>query len=141
MAASPLTAPPITASPSPRSTGWLSPVSSAWLTDGVVVEGRTTVNQALLTGESQPVERGEGDAVIGGAVNGEAAIVLVVERTGSETYLAQVIEVVRQAQESRSRTQDLADRAAFWLTLIALSAGGLRSEEHTSELQSHLNLV
>src|SRR6266852_128734 len=84
-------------------------------TDGVVVEGRTTVNQALLTGESQPVERGEGDAVIGGAVNGEAAIVLVVERTGSETYLAQVIDVVRQAQESRSRTQDLADRAAFWL--------------------------
>ncbi len=94
-------------------------------TDGVVVEGRTTVNQALLTGESQPVERGEGDAVIGGAVNGEAAIVLVVERTGSETYLAQVIDLVRQAQESRSRTQDLADRAAFWLTLIALSAGGL----------------
>ncbi len=94
-------------------------------TDGVVVEGRTTVNQALLTGESQPVERGEGDAVIGGAVNGEAAIVLVVERTGSETYLAQVIDLVRQAQESRSRTQDLADRAAFWLTLIALSSGGL----------------
>jgi Cu2+-exporting ATPase len=94
-------------------------------TDGVVVEGRTTVNQALLTGESQPVERGEGDAVIGGAVNGEAAIVLAVERTGSETYLAQVIELVRQAQESRSRTQDLADRAALWLTIIALSAGGL----------------
>jgi Cu2+-exporting ATPase len=94
-------------------------------TDGVVVEGRTTVNQALLTGESQPVERGEGDAVIGGAVNGESAIVIVVQRTGSETYLAQVIELVRQAQESRSHTQDLADRAAFWLTLIALSAGGL----------------
>jgi Cu2+-exporting ATPase len=94
-------------------------------TDGVVVEGRTTVNQALLTGESQPVERGEGDAVIGGAVNGESAIVMVVERTGSETYLAQIIELVRQAQESRSRTQDLADRAAFWLTLIALSSGGL----------------
>jgi Cu2+-exporting ATPase len=94
-------------------------------TDGVVVEGRTTVNQALLTGESQPVERGEGDAVIGGAVNGESAIVMVVERTGSETYLAQIIDLVRQAQESRSRTQDLADRAAFWLTLIALSSGGL----------------
>jgi Cu2+-exporting ATPase len=94
-------------------------------TDGVVVEGRTTVNQALLTGESQPVERGEGDPVIGGAVNGESAIVIVVERTGSETYLAQVIELVRQAQESRSRTQDLADRAAFWLTLVALSSGAL----------------
>ena len=94
-------------------------------TDGVVVEGRTTVNQALLTGESQPVERGEGDPVIGGAVNGESAIVMEVRRTGPETYLAQVIELVRQAQESRSHTQDLADRAAFWLTLIALSAGGL----------------
>jgi Cu2+-exporting ATPase len=94
-------------------------------TDGVVVEGRTTVNQALLTGESQPVERGEGDPVIGGAVNGESAIVFAVQRTGSETYLAQVIELVRQAQASRSRTQDLADRAALWLTLIALCAGGL----------------
>jgi Cu2+-exporting ATPase len=94
-------------------------------TDGVVVEGRTTVNQALLTGESQPVERGEGDAVIGGAVNGESAIVMVVERTGSATYLAQVIDLVRQAQESRSRTQDLADRAALWLTIVALSAGGV----------------
>jgi Cu2+-exporting ATPase len=93
-------------------------------TDGVIVVGRTTVNQALLTGESQPVERGEGDGVIGGAVNGESAIVVAVERTGSETYLAQVIELVRQAQASRSRTQDLADRAALWLTIIALSAGG-----------------
>jgi Cu2+-exporting ATPase len=71
------------------------------------------------------VERGEGDPVIGGAVNGESAIVMEVRRTGPETYLAQVIELVRQAQESRSRTQDLADRAALWLTLIALSAGGL----------------
>jgi Cu2+-exporting ATPase len=94
-------------------------------TDGVVIEGRTTVNQALLTGESQPVERGEGDPVIGGAVNGESAIVVTVQRTGSDTYLAQVIDLVRQAQESRSHTQDLADRAAFWLTIIALSAGGL----------------
>ena len=94
-------------------------------TDGTIVEGRTTVNQALLTGESQPVERGEGDAVIGGAVNGESVVVVAVKRIGSETYLAQVIGLVRQAQESRSRTQDLADRAALWLTIIALSAGGL----------------
>jgi Cu2+-exporting ATPase len=94
-------------------------------TDGIIVEGRTTVNQALLTGESRPVEKGEGDGVIGAAVNGEAAILVEVNRTGSETYLSQVIELVRQAQESRSRTQDLADRAALWLTIIALSAGGL----------------
>jgi Cu2+-exporting ATPase len=94
-------------------------------TDGVILEGRTTVNQALLTGESRPVEKGEGDEVIGAAVNGESAIVVEVKRTGSETYLSQIIELVRRAQESRSRTQDLADRAALWLTIIALSAGGL----------------
>jgi len=91
--------------------------------DGAITEGRTTVNQALLTGESQPVERGPGDAVLGGAVNGEAAITLRITRTGAETYLAQVIELVRRAQQTRSRTQDLADRAAMWLTVIAIAAG------------------
>jgi len=91
--------------------------------DGAITAGRTTVNQALLTGESQPVERGPGDAVLGGAVNGEAAITLRITRTGAETYLAQVIELVRRAQQTRSRTQDLANRAAMWLTVIAIAAG------------------
>jgi Cu2+-exporting ATPase len=91
--------------------------------DGAITEGRTTVNQALLTGESQPVEKGPGDEVLGGAVNGEAAITLRVTRTGAETYLAQVVELVRRAQQSRSRTQDLANRAAMWLTVIAIAAG------------------
>ena len=94
-------------------------------TDGTVVEGRSSVNEAMLTGESRPVEKGEGDEVIGGAINGEAAFTFEVKKTGEETYLAQVIELVRQAQESRSRTQDLANRAASWLTTIALSVGGL----------------
>jgi Cu2+-exporting ATPase len=79
----------------------------------------------MLTGESKPVEKGEGDKAIGGSINGESAIVIAVEKTGDETYLAQVIQLVRQAQESRSRSQDLASRAALWLTIIALSAGGL----------------
>src|SRR5258705_541811 len=91
--------------------------------DGAITEGRTSVNQALLTGESQPVEKSPGDAVLGGAVNGEAAITLRITRTGAETYLAQVIELVRRAQQTRSRTQDLADRAAMWLTVIAIAAG------------------
>ncbi|HEX9346488.1 MAG TPA: copper-translocating P-type ATPase [Gemmatimonadales bacterium] len=91
--------------------------------DGAITEGRTTVNQALLTGESQPVEKSPGDAVLGGAVNGEAAITVRITRTGAETYLAQVIELVRRAQQTRSRTQDLADRAAMWLTVIAIAAG------------------
>ena len=91
--------------------------------DGVVVDGRSSVNEAMLTGESRPVPKGPGDPVIGGAVNGEGALVVEVQKTGKDTYLAQVIELVRRAQETRSRTQDLANRAAFWLTLVALGAG------------------
>src|SRR5213594_4775486 len=94
-------------------------------TDGLVVAGRTSVNQAMLTGESQLVEKGEGDEVIGGAVNGEGAITVDVRRTGADTYLSQVIELVRKAQETRSRTQDLANRAALWLTLTAIAGGAL----------------
>jgi Cu2+-exporting ATPase len=93
--------------------------------DGRIVEGRTTVNEAMITGESKPVEKGEGDEVVGGAINGDSAITVEVQKTGEETYLAQVIEMVRKAQESRSRTQNLADRAALWLTIIALSAGAI----------------
>jgi Cu2+-exporting ATPase len=94
-------------------------------TDGVIVEGRTTVNESMLTGESKPVEKGEGSPVIGGAVNGEAAFTFEVRKTGAETYLAQVIDLVRKAQESRSRSQDLANRAAQWLTWVALGVGAL----------------
>jgi len=93
--------------------------------DGIIVEGHTTVNEAMLTGESRPVEKNEGDEVIGGAVNGESAIVIEVRRTGAETYLSQVLELVRKAQEARSRTQDLVDRAALWLTLIAIGGSVL----------------
>jgi len=92
--------------------------------DGVVVEGETSVNEALLTGESMPVEKRTTDSVIGGAVNGGAAITVEITKTGEETYLAQVVGMVRRAQASRSRTQDLANRAARWLTMIALTAGG-----------------
>ena len=94
-------------------------------TDGEIVEGTTSVNQAMLTGESRPVEKSEGDEIIGGSINGEASFTFEVRKTGEETYLSQVIDMVRRAQESRSRTQDLANRAASWLTYIALSAGGL----------------
>ena len=94
-------------------------------TDGRIVQGGTSVNQAMLTGESQPVEKGAGDEVIGGAVNGEGAITIEVRRTGTDTYLSQVIELVRRAQETRSRTQDLANRAALWLTLTAIAGGTL----------------
>jgi len=93
--------------------------------DGEITEGRTSVNEAMLTGESKPAEKGEGDEVIGGAVNGESAVTVRVKKTGDETYLSQVVEMVRRAQESRSKTQDLADRAALWLTIIAISVGAV----------------
>ena len=92
-------------------------------TDGVVTDGRSSVNEAMLTGESAPVDKSVGLQVIGGSINGEGALTVEVQRTGEETYLAQVIELVRQAQETRSRTQRLADRAAFWLTIVGITAG------------------
>ena len=91
--------------------------------DGTIVEGKTSLNESMLTGESRPVEKGEGDEAVGGAINGEGSITLEVQKTGADTYLSQVVETVRQAQASRSRAQNLADRAAAWLTYIALSAG------------------
>jgi len=93
--------------------------------DGVIREGNSSVNEAMLTGESQPVEKGPGARVIGGAVNGEGSVVVEVQKTGNETYLAQVVEMVRRAQASRSRTQDLANRAALVLTLVAIGVGGI----------------
>ena len=92
-------------------------------TDGVVTDGRSSVNEAMLTGESAPVDKSVGLQVIGGSINGEGAITVEVQRTGDETYLAQVIELVRRAQATRSRTQRLADRAAFWLTIVGITAG------------------
>ncbi|MEW6353474.1 MAG: copper-translocating P-type ATPase [Pseudomonadota bacterium] len=94
-------------------------------TDGVIISGQTSMNESMLTGESKPVEKNPGAPVIGGAVNGEGAITVEIRKTGDQTYLAQVIDMVRKAQESRSRTQDLANRAAVWLTAIALIGGAL----------------
>ena len=93
--------------------------------DGVVVEGETSVNEAMLTGESRPVSKKMGGEVIGGSINGEGSITVEIQKTGKDSFLSQVIELVRQAQESKSRTQDLSNRAALWLTLIALGSGAI----------------
>lgn len=93
--------------------------------DGTVAEGTSSVNESMLTGESKPVTKKPGNEVIGGSINGEAAFVVKVEKTGKDTYLNQVVELVRAAQESKSKTQDLANRAAMYLTIIALSVGTL----------------
>ena len=91
--------------------------------DGDVIEGASSVDESMLTGESVPVPKSEGHEVIGGSVNGEGMLVVQVERTGAESFLAQVVDLVREAQESKSKTQDLADRAARWLTFVALGGG------------------
>ena len=93
--------------------------------DGEVVEGESSVNEAMLTGESKPVEKQVGSKVIGGSINGEGAITTEVQKTGRDSFLSQMIDLVEQAKQSKSRSQDLANRAAFWLTIIALTGGAV----------------
>ncbi|MEC9492827.1 heavy metal translocating P-type ATPase [Flexistipes sp.] len=93
--------------------------------DGKVLEGQTSVNEAMITGESKPVSKKENTKVIGGSINGEGSITISVEKTGKDSFLSQVIDLVQQAQESKSKTQDLANRAAFWLTIIAIVSGSV----------------
>ena len=91
--------------------------------DGEITEGSSDFNEAMLTGESRPVAKGVGATAIGGAINGANAVIIRVTATGDATYLSQVIELVKKAQQTRSRTQDIANRAAAWLTYIALAVG------------------
>lgn len=93
--------------------------------DGDVVEGETSVNEAMITGESKPVSKKMGDGVIGGTINETGAVKIKVNRVGEDTALAQIIELVKRAQESKPRSQKLADRAAHYLTLIAIIVGVL----------------
>jgi Cu2+-exporting ATPase len=93
--------------------------------DGEVVDGESAVNEAMLTGESKPVEKQAGDKVIGGSINGEGSIITEVQKTGKDSFLSQMIDLVEEAQQSKSRSQDLANRAALWLTIIALSCGAV----------------
>jgi len=97
--------------------------------DGVVEDGRSLVNEAMITGESRPVEKVAGAQVIAGTVNGDGSLRVRVSATGGDTALAGIMRLVREAQESKSRTQVLADRAAAWLfyaaiAVAALTAGG-----------------
>lgn len=91
--------------------------------DGVVYEGKSEVNESMITGESVPVVKSDGDEIIGGSINGEGILKFRVSNVGDETFLSQVIKLVKEAQESRSRTQRLADVAAKWLFYIASVSG------------------
>ncbi|MBA7509813.1 Copper-exporting P-type ATPase B [subsurface metagenome] len=91
--------------------------------DGSIVKGETSVNESMLTGESRLVIKKIGAQVIGGSINGEGSVTVEVKKTGKDSFLSGVIKLVQEAQESKSRTQNLANRAAFWLTIIGISAG------------------
>jgi Cu2+-exporting ATPase len=89
--------------------------------DGEVVEGESEVNEALITGESRPVKKKPGDKVIAGTINGDGSLRVQVTATGEDTALAGIMRLVEQAQQSKSRTQILADKAAAWLFYVALA--------------------
>jgi Cu2+-exporting ATPase len=93
--------------------------------DGLVVEGRSDVNEAMITGESRPVSKEPGDHVIAGTINGDGSLRVRVTATGDETALAGIMRLVEQAQMSKSNTQILADKAAGWLFYIALAVAVL----------------
>ena len=93
--------------------------------DGVVRSGSSALNEAMITGESQPVSKGAGDEVIAGTINGEGSLRIEVTGTGEETKLSGIMRLVADAQESKSRAQHLADRAAQLLTVVALVSGVL----------------
>ncbi|MGH2494176.1 MAG: heavy metal translocating P-type ATPase [Ktedonobacteraceae bacterium] len=90
--------------------------------DGEIAEGESHVNESMITGESRPVAKHAGDEVIAGTVNGNGSLRVRVTRTGEQTMLAGIMRLVEEAQHSKSRAQALADRAAFWLTLVAVGA-------------------
>lgn len=93
--------------------------------DGMVVEGETKVNEALLTGESNLVSKAVDDEVIGGSINTDGSITVKVQKLGKDSFLNQIIALVQEAQDSKSQTQDLANKAARWLTVIGVGGGAL----------------
>lgn len=93
--------------------------------DGEVVEGKSELNEAMITGESRPVSKLPGDKVIGGTINGDGSLRVRVSSTGDQTTLAGIMRLVKEAQESKSRAQLLADKAAGWLFYVALGVAGI----------------
>ncbi|MBX2956308.1 MAG: cadmium-translocating P-type ATPase [Cyclobacteriaceae bacterium] len=93
--------------------------------DGIISDGSSYLNESMLTGESQPVEKSKGEKVIAGSINGNGSLKVEVLHGNKDSYLSQVIKLVQDAQKSQSKTELLADQAARWLTIIALVSGAL----------------
>jgi len=91
--------------------------------DGIIEDGESYLNESMLTGESTPVQKSKGQEVIAGSVNGNGSLRVKVTHSGADSYLSKVIRLVKDAQDAKSNTQLLADKAARWLTIIALAAG------------------
>jgi Cu2+-exporting ATPase len=109
--------------------------------DGEVSEGHSDVNEAMITGESKPVKKGPGDPVIGGTVNGDGSLRVQVTATGDDTALAGIMRLVDQAQQSKSRTQLLADRAAAWLFYLAIGVAALTTVAWTLAIGFELEVL
>ena len=93
--------------------------------DGQIIEGHSELNESIITGESKPVSKKVDDEVIAGSINGDGALTIKVTKIGEETFLAGVMRLVADAQASKSRLQMLSDKAAFYLTLLAVISGGI----------------
>lgn len=90
-------------------------------TDGVVIEGSSAIDESMVTGESIPIEKHEGDRVIGATINGNGSFVMRAERVGAETLLAQIVQMVAEAQRTRAPIQQLADRVASYFVPIVIA--------------------
>jgi len=93
--------------------------------DGKIIEGRSDLNESIITGESKPVEKSISDMVIAGSINGDGSLKVKIEKVGNQTFLAGVMRLVADAQASKSRLQMISDRAAFYLTIIAIVGGAV----------------
>ncbi|RJQ14371.1 cadmium-translocating P-type ATPase [Candidatus Parcubacteria bacterium] len=93
--------------------------------DGIIKQGNSDINESIVTGESKPVNKKIGDGVIAGATNGDGSLTIEITKVGEETFLAGVMRLVAEAQSSKSRLQMFSDRAAFYLTIIAVSTGAI----------------
>lgn len=109
--------------------------------DGEIVDGRSELNEAMITGESQPVEKVEGDSVIGGTINGDGSLRVRVSATGDDTALAGIMRLVNEAQSSKSNTQILADKAAGWLFYVALAVAALTAVLWTLSIGLQLEVL